>query len=129
MLVLPEGAKPDLHNFIERKLHTSLQTQCVTAAKLRSFYRMVPDNGRARFEVPPDQEQKYTSFLRYTAIGLMIVNRQWPWVLETKTRYDAYVAIDVLHHTAAFTFFYHGGRRCFRGEDICRCAFPAEYRN
>jgi hypothetical protein len=113
ILVLPEGAKPDLHNFIERKLHTSVQTQCVTAFKLCRFYQMVPDNGRARFEVPQDQEQKYTSYLRYTAIGLMIVNRQWPWVLETRTRYDAYIGIDVLHHTAAFTFFYDGGRRCF----------------
>lgn len=113
VLVLPEGAKSDLHNFIERKLHTSVQTQCVTATKVRRFYRMVPDNGRARFEVPHDQEQKYTSFLRYTAIGLMIVNRQWPWVLETRTRYDAYIGIDVLYHTAAFTFFYEGGRRCF----------------
>lgn len=113
VLVLPENAKPDLHNFIERKLYPGVQTQCVTAAKLRRFYQLVPDNGRARYDVPQELEQRYTSYLRYTAIGLMIVNRQWPWVLEERTRYDAYVAVDVLHHTAAFTFFHEGGRRCF----------------
>jgi len=50
-------------------------------------------------------------------MGLLLVNRQWPWVLEQMTHYDAYVAVDVLNNTAAFTFFYSGGRHCFvRGE-------------
>ena len=45
-------------------------------------------------------------------MGLMIVNRQWPWVLHKPTHYDAYVGLDVLDHTAAFTFFYEGGAVC-----------------
>jgi hypothetical protein len=113
VLVLPEKAQPDLHNFVERKLCSLVQTQCVNAGSLRRFYRLFPDNGRARYGVPKDVERRYASYLRYTALGLMILNRQWPWVLEERTRYDAYIAIDVLHRTAAFTFFYEGGRRCF----------------
>jgi hypothetical protein len=34
-------------------------------------------------------------------------------VLEEVTHYDVYVGLDVLRGTAAFTFFYEGGRRCF----------------
>jgi len=47
------------------------------------------------------------------ALGLLIVNRQWPWVLEQRTNYEVYIGVDVLHNTAAITFFYEGGRRCF----------------
>src|ERR1041384_6169776 len=46
-------------------------------------------------------------------MGLLLVNHQWPWVLENKTHYDAYIGVDVLRNTAAFTFFYEGGRKCF----------------
>ena len=45
-------------------------------------------------------------------MGLLLVNRQWPWVLAEGTHYDTYVAIDVLHHAAAFTFVSEGGRQC-----------------
>jgi len=55
---------------------------------------------------------RYVSYLRYTAMGLLLVNRQWPWVLTESTHYDTYVAVDVLRHTAAFTFVSDGGRQC-----------------
>jgi hypothetical protein len=45
-------------------------------------------------------------------MGLLLVNRQWPWVLADGTHYDMYIGLDVLHNTAAFTFFSEGGRRC-----------------
>lgn len=45
-------------------------------------------------------------------MGLMIVNRQWPWVLNKPTHYDVYIGLDVLDHTAAFTFLYEGGAAC-----------------
>jgi hypothetical protein len=113
VLMLPENAKPDLHNYIKRKLLNRLEVQCVNAGKVKSFYKLVPRQGKAEYEVQADLEHQYASYLRYTALGLLIINRQWPWVLEDWTNYDVYVGIDVLHHTAAFTFLYEGGRRCF----------------
>ncbi len=113
LLVLPENAKSGLHDYVKRALLDRQQMQCATAEKLKSFYHLVPRNGRTDYEVRPDREQHYTSYVRYTALGFLIVNRQWPWVLEQGTNYDIYIGIDVLHNTAAFTFFYEGGRRCF----------------
>jgi hypothetical protein len=113
VLVLPANANPDLHNFLKRRLHGRLQLQCARAAKVRDFYRLEPRNGAASFSVPQERERDYVSYLRYTAMGLLLVNRQWPWVLEGGTHYDVYVGLDVLRNTAAFTFFYEGGRKCF----------------
>jgi hypothetical protein len=113
VLVLPGSAKPDLHNFLKRRLHGQLQLQCVRAAKVRDFYQLVPRNGRATYAVPAEPDPEYISYLRYTAMGLLLVNRQWPWVLENGTHYDVYIGLDVLLNTAAFTFFYEGGRKSF----------------
>lgn len=113
ILVLPENAAPDLHNYIKRKLHSQIQFQCISAAKARTFYKLAPANGKALYIVDPEKERNYTSYLRYTALGLLLVNRRWPWVLEQPTYYDAYIGVDVLRNTAAFTFFYEGGRKCF----------------
>jgi hypothetical protein len=113
ILVLPENAAPDLHNYIKKRLHSKIQFQCVSAAKVKSFYKMVPTNGKVQYSLDPEQERNYPSYLRYTALGLLLVNRRWPWVLDRPTHYDAYVGIDVLRNTAAFTFFYEGGKKCF----------------
>lgn len=113
ILILPENAAPDLHNYIKKKLHSQIQFQCVSAAKVRTFYKMMPANGKALYVVDPDKERNYTSYLRYTALGLLLVNRRWPWVLEQPTHYESYIGVDVLRNTAAFTFFYEGGRKCF----------------
>lgn len=113
ILVLPENAAPDLHNYIKKKLHSQIQFQCVSMSKVRSFYKMVPANGKTLYVVDSDKERNYTSYLRYTALGLLLVNRRWPWVLDRPTHCDAYIGVDVLRNTAAFTFFYEGGRKCF----------------
>jgi hypothetical protein len=113
VLVLPENADKDLHNYIKRRLHGRVQFQCVCAGKVRRFFRLDASNGKARYAVPGEQERDFSSYLRYTAMGLLLVNRQWPWVLEKGTHYDAYIGVDVLRNTAVFTFFYEGGRRCF----------------
>ena len=113
ILVLPENADDDLHNYIKKRLHNRIQFQCVSASKVKRFFHMEPDNGEARYFVPADLERDFTSYLRHTAMGLLLVNRQWPWILEKKTHYDAYIGVDVLRNTVAFTFFYEGGRRCF----------------
>lgn len=113
LLMLPANAQPDLHNFLKRKLSNAFEFQCVCAKNVDAFYEMQPDSGRATYFVPQRLASRYVSYLRYTAMGLMLVNKQWPWVLADGTKYDAYVAVDVLHNMAAFTFFGDGGRQCF----------------
>jgi hypothetical protein len=111
--MLPPRAENDLHNFLKRKLKHRLQFQCVDARKVAEFYELKPRNGKAEYGVASGLHNRYVSYLRYTAMGLLIVNRQWPWVLAKETHYDMYVGLDVLHGTAAFTFFADGGRECF----------------
>lgn len=113
ILILPGNAQADLHNIIKRRLKDSIQVQCVSAAKLAEFYGTSIRQGRGETVVIAERESRYTSYLRYTALGLMIVNRNWGWVLPDNTHYDAYIGFDVLENTAAFTFFYQGGRQCF----------------
>jgi len=113
ILVLPVHARSDLHNYVKRYLKDTIQVQCVSAAKLGEFYETVVRNGRGQVEIRSEMRGKYTSYLRYTALGLLIVNRQWGWVLKDGTHYDAYITFDVLNNHAAFSFFYDGGRRCF----------------
>lgn len=112
VLVLPDDARFDLHNFLKRVLKNRLQVQCADANRLRSFYFDQVNGGRSRFGVVPRLEGKFQSYLRNLALGLLIVNRQWPWVLAQPTRYDAYIGLDVLKPMAAMSFFYNSGRRC-----------------
>ncbi|MBI3464770.1 MAG: hypothetical protein HY000_17195 [Planctomycetes bacterium] len=113
VLMLPARAQPDLHNLLKRKLGDRFQLQCVTAQKVRQFYEVRGQNGTAIYSVSGQLASRYVSYLRNTAMGLLLVNRQWPWVLPDGTHYDMYIAIDVLYNTAAFTFFSQGGRQCF----------------
>lgn len=127
VLVLPPGSQPDLHNYIKKSLRNRVQFQCMSAEKLQSFYQSNGSgynhpngngsnhqNGRNGHNqlVRPFPENKFRSYLLNMVMGLMIVNRQWPWVLNKPTRYDAYIGLDVLDHTAAFTFFYEDGAVC-----------------
>lgn len=113
VLVLPAGGEPDLHNFIKKRLRQRVQFQCMASEKLRSFYANAANTGNGEPQgVWVPNEGKLHSYLLNMVMGLMIVNRQWPWVLERGTHYDAYIGLDVLDHTAAFTFFYDGGRVC-----------------
>jgi hypothetical protein len=109
VLVLPPRSQPDLHNYLKKKLRDRVQFQCMAAEKIKGFYGIVRD-GQDHAE--PRPERRFHSYLLNTVMGLMIVNRQWPWVLHQATNYDAYIGLDVLNHTAALTFFYEGGRVC-----------------
>jgi len=113
LLMLPGHAHADLHNFLKRKLASSFHFQAVDAGKVAGFYESHTQNGRGGYAVAEPFASRYVSYLRYTAMGLLLVNRQWPWVLHEGTHYDMYIALDVLHHTAAFTFFSQGGRQCY----------------
>lgn len=111
--MLPGHAHSDLHNFLKRKLASSFQFQAVDAGKVAGFYKPHTQNGKGGYAVAGPLAPRYVSYLRYTTMGLLLVNRQWPWVLHEGTHYDMYIALDVLNHTAAFTFFSQGGRQCY----------------
>ncbi len=126
VLVLPPRSQPDLHNYIKKSLRNRVQFQCMSAEKVGNFYPSRGNgnndtNGNGQHQngrndhnstVSPFPENKFRSYLLNMVMGLMIVNRQWPWVLNKPTHYDAYIGLDVLDHTAAFTFFYKGGAVC-----------------
>jgi hypothetical protein len=112
VLVLPAGAHEDLHNFVKRKLAATVQVQCVSAHKLHEFYIDALVSGRQTVRVKSAEESRYRSYLTNTALGLMIVNRHWGWVLADSTHYEAYVSLDVLNHMACFVFVVAGGRQC-----------------
>ena len=109
VLVLPPGSQPDLHNYLKKNLRNRVQFQCMAAEKIRGFYGVVRDE---QDRAEPRPERRFHSYLFNAVMGLMIVNRQWPWVLHQATNYEAYIGLDVLNHTAALTFFYEGGRVC-----------------
>ena len=113
VLILPAHAHHDLHNYVKRALHERFEFQCLDAARVAGFYQTVLRNGQGQVVTVSELEGRYTSYLRYVALGLLIVNRQWGWVLKEGTHYDAYICIDVLNQQAAFTFFYEGGRHCY----------------
>lgn len=113
VVVLPERAEPDLHNFLKKRLRDRIQFQCLDANRVREFYGWKVSSKGKEFSVQDSMNGRYQSYLRYAAMGLLIVNRQWPFVLAEETHYDTYVGLDVLQSTAAFTFFSDGGRQCF----------------
>jgi hypothetical protein len=108
ILVLPRAAKTDLHNFVKKQLWDRVQFQCVTAGKLSSFYQLAPV-----IKVKTDLESRYSSYLRFTALGHLMVNRKWLWALNNALHYDVYIGLDVLNNHAAFTFLYNNGKDCF----------------
>jgi hypothetical protein len=113
VLILPTNAKRGLHNYVKSRLKETIQVQCVSAQKIAAFYQTSIRAQSREIAPRPELRGKYTSYLRYTALGLLIVNRQWGWVLPQGTHYDAYISFDVLNNHAAFSFFYRGGKECF----------------
>jgi hypothetical protein len=113
ILILPDRAPADLHNFIKRALKDQFQFQCLDAGMVVKFYQTVLRDGARSIEVAPTTARRYGSYITFAALGLLIVNRQWGWVLREGTRYDAYISFDVLNGHVAFTFFYEGGRHCY----------------
>lgn len=113
LLVLPERAKGDLHNYIKRALWPNLQIQCAMARKICSHYvRVGSDSG---FQPALDRAKKLTSYMRNCALGMLVVNRKWPWALAEPLHYDVYIGIDVLNRMAGLTFVYgHGQHIVFK---------------
>ncbi len=113
LLILPENSDKDLHNYLKRALWPHLQFQCANARKLKSYFTEVRTNGSSKYVLDPKRQGKFASYLRNTTLGLLIVNRKWPWALQDPLHYDAYVGIDVLNGTAGVSFIFANARECF----------------
>jgi hypothetical protein len=113
ILVLPAGAHPQLHNYIKRKLRHLLNVQCVDVSKLREFFEVVERRGVRSVSVPFHLEGKFASYLRYTALGLLLVNRQTPFCLASNRHFDLSIGLDVYRGTAAFTFVHGRGEKYY----------------
>ncbi|MCW5318868.1 hypothetical protein GTQ43_36040 [Nostoc sp. KVJ3] len=109
LLILPEKAHPDLHNFIKRELFEILQFQCINAVKLKDFFK--PNNNE--YDLIEKRKGKYYGYIKYAALGMLLVNRQWPFALKEPLYYDVYIGIDVLNNIAGFTYIYNAGENCY----------------
>jgi hypothetical protein len=118
LLVLPERAARDLHNYIKRALWPDLQFQCAMASKIRGYYAR--HSGHAGVRPAPERLGKLTSYVRHCAFGMLVVNRKWAWALAKPLHYDVYVGIDVLNRMAGFTFLYNQGQQIFFRDYPCK---------
>ena len=116
LLILPERADARLHDHIKRTLWPNFQFQCALASNIRKFY-VEPGKARnnasdARAEIVAGQQGRLNSYLRYLALGMLIVNRKWPFMPAKPFNYDVYVGVDVLNQTAGLTFLSGYAREC-----------------
>jgi hypothetical protein len=118
LLVLPERSERDLHNYIKRALWPNLQFQCAMAGRIRGYYERQGSQGA--FRPMPDRLGKLTSYVRNCALGMLVVNRKWPWTLARPLHYDAYIGIDVLNRMAGLTFIYNHGQQIFFHDYPCK---------
>jgi hypothetical protein len=118
LLVLPERSERDLHNYIKRALWPHLQFQCAMAGRIRGYYEGQGVQGA--FRPVPDRLGKLTSYVRNCALGMLVVNRKWPWALARPLHYDAYIGIDVLNRMAGLTFIYNHGQQIFFHDYPCK---------
>lgn len=106
LLILPETADRDLHNYIKRELYETLHFQCAQASSIKRYFLKDGNN----YQVRSDITGQYLSYIRYTAIGLLLVNHKWPFALKAPLNYDLPFGIDVLNSMAGFTYAYNGGK-------------------
>ena len=107
LMVLPPNAHVDLHNFLKKQLWSKFQFQCAMANKILSFYEGSPGS----FRVKPSLAQRYQSYIQNIALGMLQVNRKWPWTLATPLNYNAYVGLDVKNGMIGMTFVYRSGEQ------------------
>lgn len=112
LLMLPENAKQDLHNFIKKELYDTIQFQCIDVNNLKKFFVRLNNNF---YSLKQDEKtiRDFSSYVKHTAFGMLQVNRKWLYALFSPLNYDVYIGIDVLNHMAGFTYVYNGGKDCY----------------
>jgi hypothetical protein len=103
-LVLPPGCNPKLHDAVKRLLWPHIQAQCASGDNIRSFYSASTKEDEERVA------KRYSAYLRHAALGMLQINRKWPWVLATPLHYDVHVGIEVQNRKVGLTFVYGGGK-------------------
>lgn len=103
LVVLPAHAPADLHHWVKAELYPDLQFKCASASSIGRYYDAP---GRAR----QDRSGEYHGYITNCAIGVLLVNRRWPWALASPLHHEVHVGIDVLNSQAGITFVYRGGR-------------------
>lgn len=106
LLLLPQGAPADLHHWAKTKLQPNVQLKCASADSLLRFYQ--PDGN-----IAPSTLSRLNSYVENCAIGVLLVNRRWPWALEDPLHHDVHIGIDVLGGIAGLTYLHRGGRAIF----------------
>jgi hypothetical protein len=109
LVILPEGlSRQDsgkLRRHIKRMLYPQVRTKCVLADNLVGYLEPNGDEYRVI-------DRRYGSYLRNTALDLLVTSGYWLWALAEPLHYDLYVGVDVLHNTAGFTFVGASGAIC-----------------
>jgi len=110
LFVLPSRMHRDLHNHIKRTFWPGIQFQCASASKVISFYEYTNQGSGPNWVVKGDKQGTLASYVQNCALGMMVVNRKWPWTLAAPLHYDVYIGIDILNQLAGVTFLYNQGR-------------------
>ena len=109
LLILPSQAESNLHNYIKKRLWPDIQCQCASADSIKRFYQ----NDRDNWVVKEESRRRYSSYLRYLALGVLIVNRKWISALSEPLKYDVHIGIDALNRMVGFTYVYLGGKKVY----------------
>jgi hypothetical protein len=83
------------------------------ALKISSYYESYQDGSERKYRQKNSTANNYYSYLRNIALGMLIVNKKWPWALESALNYDAHIGIDVLNSIAGVSFIYNNAKKCF----------------
>jgi len=111
LLVLPaqktHAKQTRLHHSIKRNYWGKVFTQCADLESILSFYHSRESAGEESWFVRKDRQGLYQSYIRYLALGYLMVNCKWLWKLgEGSLRNQVHVGIDVYKGMAVFTFIY-----------------------
>lgn len=108
VVILPQGLSRKeagrLRRHIKRFLYPKIRTKCLRADELTKH--LEPRDGSF------SPRNSYRSYLRFTALDILVSSGYWLWALAKPLHYDLYVGIDVLKDTAGFTFVGAGASLC-----------------
>ncbi len=104
-----DRAHDQLAAMVMRKLRDrGLYTSVIHTAVTTEAYHLPP--GASDYEPHPEKHGKLNGYLRNVALTkVLLTNERWPFVLASPLHADLTIAIDVLYHTASFTFIGKNG--------------------
>lgn len=115
LLVLPSNSRDKLHDYIKKKLieEFEVKCQCAMASKIQSFFYKKTVKGEDTYSIRYEKESRFSSYVKHAALGLIIINNNWPWMIGNDLNCDVHIGLDVLNNCAGFTFFYNNPKLCY----------------